>query len=341
MSYENRRFPHIKRLSDIQTASPDAVELEKSLTQTPKRLPSCLSYTPDGSEFFSQLCEQPEYYPAHVERTLLKRDCENIIASVNPDQIVDLGCGSMEKVHIILHESIKRKNKVRFVPCDIDNKIIATGVSQLSYFYYNEVDFFPLQGFFEDCIESAPKSDGRCLYTFLGITYGNMTSDERASFLKTLLANMSDQDYFLLSADLIKNRQTMERAYQDHGGYVRRSMLESLVTLNRVYGADFDLGQFDHLARYEPERQAIVEYLVSRSNQIVSIPMLNLELRLAAGEGIETEFSEKFHFEQLLADLRDHGFCAAQTYVDVEMQYAMLLLRRETASSAKALREAA
>ncbi|SDG28893.1 L-histidine Nalpha-methyltransferase [Limimonas halophila] len=247
----------------------------------------------------------------------------------------------MEKTQLLIHEAIKKHNHINFVPCDIDPNIIQTGISKLNYFYGNELSIYPVQGLFEECISWSPKIDGSTLFTFMGLTYGNMTHEERDSFLRFLRTSMNGDDYFLLSVDLVKDRATMENAYQDTNGLVAKSMLESLKFLNAFYDADFLLDQFYHLAQYEPDRRCIVEYLVSRCHQSVEIPKLGLSIEIQEQERIEAEFSEKFLFEDLISDLSRWGFCPAQTYTDVDMQYAMILLHRGRQVDANALRSAA
>lgn len=306
----------------------DTAQLRSMLCETPRRLHSSLSYTEEGSEFFAELCHQPEYYPAHVERDLLYRESQNIIRRTQPDQIIDLGCGSMEKSQILLHEAVKNKRDVNFIPCDIDSNIVRTGTWQLCYFYGQDVRFTPVHAGFHDCIDWAPRPAGPRLFTFLGITYGNLTEAERQSLLAQIHRNMDDNDAFLVSVDLIKDRHVMERAYQDSAGYIRESMMQSLVNLNDYYGGQFELQRFGHEARFEGYRNAIVEYIVSLERQTVPIRDLDLTLDLEAGEGIETEFSEKFVLEDLLKNLESAGFTPAQVYNNVDMKYALLLLRR-------------
>lgn len=328
MSYASGRFPQLTKLGDMKQVFADTAKLRGMLSEKPRRLHSSLSYTEEGSEYFAELCHQPEYYPAHVERDLLYRESQNIIRRTQPDQIIDLGCGSMEKSQVLLHEAVKNKRDVNFIPCDIDSNIVRTGTWQLCYFYGQDVRFTPVHAGFEDCIQWAPRPAGPRLFTFLGITYGNLTEDERAHLLQQIHQNMDENDAFLMSVDLIKDRHIMERAYKDSAGYIRESMLQSLVNLNDYYGAEFDLKKFDHEARYEEDRNAVVEYLVSRANQAVRIRDLDLTLELEEGEGIETEFSEKFVLEDLVRNLDRFGFTPAQVYNNVDIKYALLLLRR-------------
>ena len=328
MSYAIARAPKLTQLGDMSHQFAGNQELIETLTQRPRKLHTSLCYDEDGGEFFALLCKQPEYYPAHVERELLFREGQNIARLADPDQIVDLGSGNMEKVQILIHEVVKNKKYLHYVPCDIDANAVRTGMWQLMYFYDQNVKFTPVNARFEDCIAWAPRTSGPRLYTFLGITYGNLSLSERQSLLSTLYTHMGDDDYFLLAVDLVKDRETMESAYRDSGGYLRKNILQALATLNDQYGGAFELEQFDHEARYEEDRRCIVEYIVSRRDQTVPIRELGIDLELEAGERIETEFSEKFVLVDLMKELDDRGFSPAQTYMDVEMKYALLLLKR-------------
>ena len=333
--------PEIIKLNDVQSTFADKTKLRTLLTSQPRKLHAALSYNEEGSESFSDLLNQPEYYLAHAERRLLKRDGANIIATADPDYIIDLGCGGMEKVQILLHEATKRKGKISFAPCDIDDSIIKKGIERLSYFYGQDIDFLPVQGTFEDSIDWTERLNGNRLFTFLGSTYGNFTRAEKDTFLTRLTRRMGDGDSFLLALDLEKDRETMERAYRDSGGCVRQGVIQALVNLNDCYGANFDVDKFDHLAVYEAERKAIVEYLVNRERQLVDIPYLDLQIDIQEGERFETEFSEKFVLEDVMTDMARWNLVPAQLYMDVEHKYTAVLFQRRAGEAANALQAAA
>jgi L-histidine N-alpha-methyltransferase len=327
MSYAILNAPKLTQLGDMSRQFAGDGELIEYLTSQPRKLHSSLCYDEDGGEYFARLCKQPEYYPAHVERNLLFREAENIARLATPAQVLDLGSGNMEKAQILLHEVIKNRGQVHYIPCDIDDNAVRTGMWQMMYFYDQNVKFTPVHADFNDCIAWAPRTETPRLYTFLGITFGNLSNSERRRLLRTLYDNMAEGDYFLLSVDLVKDRETMESAYRDSAGFLRLNILQALANLNDQYGAEFEMSAFDHEGRYEADRQSIVEYVVSRKDQQVPIKELGITLDLEEGERIETEFSEKFVLVDLLKQLDEAGFSPAQTYMDVEMKYALLLLK--------------
>ena len=65
-------MPSTKRIAiddhlgaELPAAMPD--EVRRSLTDTPKRLPSKYFYDEEGSRLFEQITELPEYYPTRLE----------------------------------------------------------------------------------------------------------------------------------------------------------------------------------------------------------------------------------------------------------------------------------
>ncbi len=93
----------------------------------------------------------------------------------------------------------------------------------------------------------------------------------------------------------------MLRAYDDPIGLTGAFNLNLLARINRDLGADFDLLNFEHEARWNEAERRIEMHLRSRVDQTAFIAAADLTVRLQAGETIWTESSHKF---QLRRDLR-------------------------------------
>lgn len=341
MPYDGSASASVLRLSE--THVPGAVEtsLADLLTQSPRKLHTSLSYDPDGSLLFEELCQQPEYYLTRTEVGLLRRESGAIVDAAKPDGIVDLGCGNFEKTQLLIHEAVKRRRPLTFNPVDIDEDIIVNSMPHLRHFYGDAVQTQALVGSFESCLGHFQPSDERRLFAFIGSTYGNLTELERASLLNALVKSMGDNDTFLLGVDLVKDPARLEAAYNDRAGCIERAMRRMLVNLNQQYGADFDINAFDHVSQYLPEHRRVVSFLIATRDQTVEIPKLDLTLNLQRGEKIEAEIREKFVIHQLLGDLLGHGLTPIRVMVDDERPYALILSRLTSEEEFGALSAAA
>ena len=91
------------------------------------------------------------------------------------------------------------------------------------------------------------------MIALLGGTIGNFAPQQRAGFLRRIANLLDPDDRFLLGTDLVKDRATLEAAYNDSAGVTAEFNKNVLAVLNRELGADFDLDSFEHVARWDPE----------------------------------------------------------------------------------------
>jgi len=327
MPYDFANAAEIIRLSSGHVPESIEDQLRTLLTNKPRKLHTSLSYDPDGSDFFAELCRQPEYYLTRTEFALLYREAEAIIRTARPESIVDLGCGNFEKTQVLIHEAIKQQGHLDFVPCDIDEHIIATSLPHLAHFYGSGLRVRALVGDYETCLDYLAGGSESRLFTFIGSTFGNLTPDERASLLTSLRDCMTPDDRFLLGVDLVKSPEILEAAYNDAAGCIRASMMQMLVNLNRAYGANFNLEGFRHQSRYEAENRTVVSYLISQKRQKVRIEGLGVDLDISEGEEIQAEIREKFILHDLLDTLFYHGFTPSRVVLDDMRPYALILMR--------------
>jgi len=102
----------------------------------------------------------------------------------------------------------------------------------------------------------------------------------------------------------------------------------SLVVLDRELGADFDPGDFDHIARWNEQEGWIEMRLRARHPVHATIAALDLVIDLREGEDLLTEISAKFAPDRFALDLAGHGFTADQTWVSEGDEFALVLARR-------------
>jgi L-histidine Nalpha-methyltransferase len=120
----------------------------------------------------------------------------------------------------------------------------------------------------------------------------------------------------------VKEPERMLDAYDDPTGVTGAFNLNLLGRLNRELGADFQLRQFEHQARWNDEHRRIEMHLRSRVNQTVSIAEACLTVFFQAGETIWTESSHKFELFELDAMAQETGFQVEDQWIDPDWPFA-------------------
>jgi len=128
----------------------------------------------------------------------------------------------------------------------------------------------------------------------------------------------------LIGVDLQKDRETLERAYNDAAGVTAEFNLNLLRRLNRELGASFDLDSFRHDAIYNSEHGRIEMYLVSQCAQQVRIG--DRVLSFTEGERILTEYSHKFTPEGFAALATRAGFRLEHLWCDPDRLFSVQYL---------------
>ncbi|MEE3092881.1 MAG: L-histidine N(alpha)-methyltransferase, partial [Pseudomonadota bacterium] len=90
--------------SDLSPAEDDFLgDVIAGLSASPKCLPCKYFYDAHGSKLFDQICELPEYYPTRTETALMREKAGEMAAVIGPGvQVLEYGCGSIEKVRVLL-----------------------------------------------------------------------------------------------------------------------------------------------------------------------------------------------------------------------------------------------
>ncbi|WP_017571755.1 L-histidine N(alpha)-methyltransferase [Nocardiopsis halotolerans] len=292
-------------------------DVAEGLTAQPKQLPPKWFYDERGSALFEQITELPEYYPTRAERAILERRSEEIAAAADAEALIELGSGSGAKTRLLLDAMGRHGGLTRFVPVDVSGDFLASSARRVADDYPG-LDVHAVVGDFEEHLGLLPvgENGGRQLLAVLGSTIGNQEPGPRAAFLRDIRGVLRPGDSLLLGADLVKDPARLVAAYDDAKGVTAAFDRNVLDVINHRLGADFDPGAFDHLARWDAEREWIEMRLRSRTDQRVRITALDLEVDFAAGEEVRTEVSAKFRREGLTAELEAAGFDPAHWWSD-------------------------
>jgi L-histidine N-alpha-methyltransferase len=266
-------------------------DVRDGLTRTPKQLSPKYFYDERGSELFEEITQLSEYYLTRSERILLEGRIDDIVATVRPCSLVELGAGSATKTRIIIDAMRHSGCAECYVPIDVSRDFLEATAAQLRG-DYADVRVIPVVS---DITEpfALPPTASPTLVAFLGSTIGNFSRQESIRLLSHISARMAPGDRLLLGADLVKDTEILNRAYNDSKGVTAEFNLNLLTRLNRELGANFPLADFEHHAFYNAEQRRIEMHLVARKDLVVTIPEIG-EIQFAEGESIRTEVSYKY-----------------------------------------------
>lgn len=302
-----------------------AADVRIGLTKPFKELSPRYFYDERGSELFEAITEVPEYYPTRAERAILELSAPEIVASAgNPATLIELGSGSALKTRVLLDAMRNAGGLTSYAPVDISEEITRDTAGKVAEEYRIKVHGLVCD--FERDLERIPLAGPRVI-ALLGGTMGNFEPQQRASFLARVSNLLGPEDHFLLGTDLIKDRETLEAAYDDAAGVTAEFNKNVLAVLNNKLDADFDLNAFEHTVFWDDENLFVDIRLRSLKRQIVEISQLNLTVAFERGEEMRTEISTKFGREGLEGIYAEAGLELTDWWTDPEGLYALSLAR--------------
>ena len=306
-----------------------AADVRAGLSSPFKELAPRYFYDELGSELFEQITELEEYYPTRCEREILSTRSGEICEAANrPASLIELGSGSARKTRVLLDAMRDSRCLETYCPVDISEEITRSTAEQIAT-EYEDINVRGLVCDFEFDLERVPVGGPRVI-ALLGGTIGNFDPHARASFLRRIANLLGPDDRFLLGTDLVKDQGKLEAAYNDSRGVTAEFNKNVLAVLNRELGADFDLGCFEHVARWDPENLWVDIRLRSLKNQVVKFPALDMVVPFGAGEEMRTEISTKFLRQGLDGIYAEAGLELTDWWTDPEGLYALSLARAAT-----------
>lgn len=298
-------------------------DAKEGLTAPDKSIPSKWFYDYTGSMLFDEITRLPEYYLTRAERQILRERAADIVADTRADTMVELGCGLSEKTKLLLDAFKRRGDLKRFLPFDVDGEVLKMAATELLE-RYPDLQVQGIVGDFERHLE-AVKVPGTSLVIFLGSTIGNLNEEQRGSLLAQLSGALKSGDSFLLGMDLVKEVGVIEAAYNDSAGISAAFNLNILSVLNARLNGNFEIGSFEHLARFNPDTEQMEMFLRSTRAQRVRLADLDLEVEFAEGELLHTEISAKFRREGIEQELVSAGLEPRRWWTDAGTNFALSL----------------
>jgi L-histidine N-alpha-methyltransferase len=301
-----------------------ADDVRAGLGADPKAIPPKYFYDARGSELFEQITTLPEYYPTRVEQSILDAAGAQIVDLVQPTEIVELGPGSARKTDALLRPMMAGGSGTRYVPVDVSESSVEQCAERLAG-QYEELEIHGLVGDFEHHLDHLPASSGRRLIAFLGGTIGNLDESERGGLLRALERLLGPHDRLLVGTDLVKDRTSLEAAYNDTAGVTAEFNRNLLRVINANLRGDLDPDGFEHVAFYNEPESRIEMWLRARDEMSARIDALGLEVGFERGEQLRTEISCKFTRDSLEREYRAAGLELLGWYTDPEARFALSL----------------
>ncbi len=301
-------------------------DVRQGLTKVPKQLSPKYFYDERGSKLFEEITQLPEYYLTRAERSLLERRISEIVAAVRPCSLVELGAGSATKTRLILDEMRSSGCAECYVPIDVSKEFLEATARQLQA-DYADIRITPV---ISDITEpfALPPVASPTLVVFLGSTIGNFPREPAVRLLSHVARAMGPSDRFLLGADLRKDPEIINRAYNDSKGVTAAFNLNVLQRLNRELGADFPVSDYEHRAFYSSDQHRVEMHLIARNAHKVVIPEIG-EIQFREGESIRTELSYKYDRPTLEDILQAAGLAMEKWMPADDGSFALALARAE------------
>jgi dimethylhistidine N-methyltransferase len=299
------------------------LEVLQGLRKRPRELPCKWLYDERGSRLFERICELDEYYPTRTELGLLERHAAEMAEALGPRcLVVEPGSGSGRKTRLLLGALAEPAG---YVPVDIAREALAASAADLARLFPG-LHVLPVCGDFtaEIALPSAPSPAARRALFFPGSTIGNFEPADAAKLLARWAAALGPGCALLVGVDLVKDRGTLERAYDDAAGVTAAFNRNLLVRIDRELGADFDPDAFAHRSLWNDEERRVEMHLVSRCTQTVRV--CGERFRFEEGESIHTESSYKYGLDDFAELVRDAGLEVEQTWTDAAPLFSVHLL---------------
>lgn len=283
------------------------------LSSNPRTLPCKYFYDERGAALFQKICELPEYYIMRTEIDILDRNRVDIASQLGPNiELIGLGTGAGTKTRILVGAL---ESPAVYIPVDISEKQLRESTAAFRKIFPS-LEILPVcADYLQPVVLPSPicKPVRRVVY-FPGSTIGNFEPEEAVQFLRRVANVCRENGGLLIGADLKKDRNVLEAAYNDSAGVTAQFNLNLLARVNRELGADFDLECWTHRAIYNSDAGRIEMHLISDIDQFVHVDQQKFHFR--RGEKIITEFSYKYSPEEFAALAGKVGFQFIRMWTD-------------------------
>ncbi|MDI1339157.1 L-histidine N(alpha)-methyltransferase [Polaromonas sp.] len=300
-----------------------AVELAEGLNAASATVAPKYFYDTLGSQLFEAITRLDEYYPTRTEAGIFDAASGDFAATlagagIGQPCLIDLGAGSCAKATRLIPHLQPRQ----YVPIDISVDFLREAAEQVQS-TFPALDIVGVGMDFSAGLALPPQvqRDNRVFF-YPGSSLGNFSPVEAQAFLQRLADPAQGAARgLLLGIDLVKDKATLEAAYDDSLGVTAAFNKNVLRHVNTLLGSDFDVHQWRHMALFNEAESRIEMHLQALHNLTVRWP--GGERRFRGGERIHTESSCKYTVASMSALLRRAGFKQVSYWTDPKDWFAV------------------
>ncbi|MBW1643670.1 MAG: L-histidine N(alpha)-methyltransferase [Deltaproteobacteria bacterium] len=298
-------------------------QILNGLTSPKRQISSMFFYDSLGSKLFEEITALPEYYLTRTEKTFIPQATCRLSDKLQHLEIVELGSGDCSKISLLLQGLPEEQlTTLCYKPIDVSQSAIENSTYKLIQ-QFPELKIDALIADFISHISQISLSNSKKLFCFFGSTLGNLDLQQSERFFDDLGNVMNREDRLLLGVDMIKERDVIERAYNDSRDVTARFNRNILNVVNSIAETNFDTEYYDHLAFYNEQYDRIEMHLKARKTQTIASPHLQDEILIRRGETIHTENSYKFNQQGVDHLTKRAGLVLEDTFSDSNQWFSL------------------
>ncbi len=286
-----------------------------------------------ASRLYERYTQTSGYYLTDCEEEILRDHAAEIVG--DEPLVVELGCGSAQKIRHVLRAAVALGRALRYIPIDVSPGALKSTTAEVRQSFGDRVPVEPRHGLFEDVLPGLPVGEPKLVF-FFGSSIGNLdTIAETVAFLDRLRTRLNPGDRFVVGIDLHKDESVLERAYNEEE-WCRSFFVHMLRRINEHLGADFDPRVFELSSTYEVEAphedlrtRRMSLRIAPTSPQHTWIRKLELEVHLEPGQPVQVGISRKYEPEQIAMLARMAGLRLSRQWFDRRRWFSLNELVRD------------
>ena len=323
----------MKTTTKIEFQNTFEKEVYEGLTAFPKRLSSKWFYDKKGDKLFQKIMELPEYYLTSCEYNIIEKHQQEIAKLFDEPQgfdLVELGAGDGKKTKILLEKFYEENLEFTYRPIDISASVLEELEESIQE-KWPELDIQTEQGMYFDVLKKLGNRDTarKMVIMVLGSNIGNLTHPQAIDFLVNIRKSMQPEDLLFMGLDQKKDPQQILNAYNDTQGITAEFNKNILRRINTELDSNFNTEAFKHWPVYDPETGTAKSFLVSTTQQKVTLKKLNIEVNFAPWESIHTEISQKYDDDVVQWLAQEAGLEITAQFSDTQKQFTDYAFKRK------------
>jgi len=304
----------------------ELASLIAGLRQPQKMISPKFFYDETGSKLFDDITQLPEYYLTDTELGIMEAHIDEMADVIGAEaSLIEFGAGSGMKTRLLLEHM---HSPAVYVPVDISEEHLLESQAGIQA-DFPEIEVVPVAADFLHPFDlpnpaTAPR---RNIVYFPGSTIGNFEKADALGLLEVMHTEAGADGGLLIGVDLQKDPAVIDAAYNDSAGVTAEFNLNMLRHLNREFGTDFNLDEFEHRATYRPDEGRVVVELVSTRAQEAHVGDATIDF--ARGESIITEYSHKYTLDDFAAMANEAGFRVDKVWTDARDWFSVQYCTRK------------